>query len=150
MEIPAELRERALGFSKLGRWDRAELGRALRQLGLSYGEIMHLIPVPKGTLAGWCREIQLTNDQAVAIRRRTGSRLGVPRDTQHKRRAEVKTIRADARDFALEHLHDPFWVAGTVLYWGEGSKTRRELSLANADPGSSFIWRLHGANAPMR
>lgn len=57
----------------------------------------------------------------------------MPRDTQRKRRAEVEHIRADARGFAAEHLHDPLFVAGTVLYWGEGAKTAPRLMITNAD-----------------
>jgi len=90
--------------------------------------------VPKGTLAGWCREIRLSTAQVAAIRDRTGSQLGVPRGTQWQRRLEVERIQTEARHFALNNLADSFWVAGTVLYWGEGSKTTRRLELANADP----------------
>ena len=152
MDIPSGLRQSAAHFDSLGRWDRAELGRSLRRLGLSYGEIMELIPVPKGTLAGWCREIRLSATQVAAIRDRTGSQLGVPRDTQRKRRLEVERIQTHARHFALDNLADSFWVAGTVLYWGEGSKTTRRLELANADPRAlrSFMaWarRYHNADA---
>ncbi len=134
MDIPADLQVSISRYDSLGRWDRAELGRALRRLGLSYGEIREQIPVPKGTLSGWCREIRLSQDQAVAIKERTGSQIGVPRDTQWKRRLEVERIQTEARVFALNSLPDPLWVAGTVLYWGEGSKTTRKLELANADP----------------
>ena len=141
MEIARELKERATTFDRLGQWERFELGRDLRRLGLSYGEITDLIPVPKGTLAGWCQEIHLTHEQAAAIKERTGSQLGVPRDTQRKRRLEVERMRAVARGFALAHVTDPFWTAGTVLYWGEGSKTNRSLELANADPQlNAFSW----------
>jgi hypothetical protein len=132
MDIPSGLRQSATHFESLGRWDRAELGRSLRRLGLSYGEIMELIPVPKGTLAGWCREIRLSATQVAAIRDRRGPREG-PRDTQWKRRLEVEAIRSDARVFALSHLTDAFWMAGTVLYWGEGAKTKRSFSVANSD-----------------
>ena len=133
MEIPEDLGARIASFEQLGRWDRAELGRSLRRLGLSYGEIMDLIPVPKGTLAGWCREIRLNEDQVAAIKERCGPAVG-PRDTQWRRRIEIEEIEAEARHFARDHLADPFWVAGTVLYWGEGSKTTRRLEVANSDP----------------
>lgn len=134
MEIPPELNEAISRFDQLGKWDRAELGRQLRRLGLSYGEIKELIDVPKGTLAGWCRDVPLTPEQARAIKERTGSQLGVPRDTQWRRRAEIERIQKGARQIAVDHLADPFWVAGTVLYWSEGSKTTRRLELANSDP----------------
>ena len=31
-------------------------------------------------------------------------------------------------------INDPLWLAGVVLYWAEGAKTRNDLRLANADP----------------
>ena len=73
----------AAGWEDLTRWERAELGRALRRLGWTYGEIREEIPVPKGTLSYWCPEIRLAEEQVEAIKARTsGSRRGVPVDTQ--------------------------------------------------------------------
>lgn len=123
-------------WATLSRWERAEVGRALRRLGWSYGEIRDVIDVPKGTLAGWCRDIMLTGEQTDAIKARSGSARGVPRDTQRRRRAEVTRIRTAAREFARCHLDDPLFVAGTVLYWGEGAKTKQMLAVTNADPAA--------------
>ena len=121
-------------WGDLTRWERAELGRAFRLLGWSYGEIRRVLPAPKGTLAGWCRDIRLTGEQAAAIRARNGSQLGVPRDTQWRRREEVERIQASARLEAADLASNPLWVAGTALYWGEGAKTGRRLELTNSDP----------------
>lgn len=133
---PPDLLRAVACWDGLSAWERAEVGRASRRLGWTYGEIRELVPVPKGTLAGWCRDITLSANQVAAIRARTESRRGVPRDTQRKRRAEVQRIRADARVFALDHLREPLFVAGTVLYWGEGAKTYPRLALSNADPAA--------------
>ncbi len=133
-EAPRELLARAADWEDLSRWERAELGRALRRIGWSYGEIRTVIPVPKGTLAGWCRGIRLTDHQVAAIRSRTGSVKGVPRDTQRRRRQEIERIRAEARGEVPELIHDPLWLAGTVMYWAEGNKRHRDLALANTDP----------------
>jgi hypothetical protein len=95
---------------------------------------MDLIPVKKSTLATWCREVKLPEAQYEVIRKRTGSREGVPRDTNRKRRQEIERIRRDARAQVPELIDDSLWVAGTVLYWAEGAKTRNQLKLANADP----------------
>jgi hypothetical protein len=132
------LLDRAAEWDELHRWERSELGKALRRLGLTYGEIRELIPVPKGTLSYWCRGIRLSEQQVEAIRERTGpeTRLGIPVDTQWRRREEIDRIRAEARGFAVEHLDDPFFVAGVVLYWTEGSKTPNDLSISNADPAA--------------
>jgi hypothetical protein len=158
-EPSSGLLEQAARWATLPRRQRAELGRALRRLGWTYTEIREVIPVPKATLAGWCRDIVLTDTQVAAIEERTGSRRGVPRDTQRRRRAEVERIRSEAQGFAHEHLHDPLFVAGTVLYWGEGAKTSPRLAVANADvrtirlflrwveefhsPASEFVFALH-------
>jgi hypothetical protein len=75
----------------------------------------------------------LTPQQVAGIRQRRGPRAG-PRDTQWKRRLKVERIQAEARSQVNELVNDPFWVAGVVLYWGEGSKTKRSLALSNTDP----------------
>ena len=131
---PQELLAQAAQWEDLSRWERAELGRALRRLGWTYGEIREVIPVPKGTLAGWCREIRLTEEQVGAIKARVhDSRLGVPVDTQWRRRLEVEAIEDAARAEVPEKVADPFWVAGVMLYWGEGAKSERALALSNSD-----------------
>jgi hypothetical protein len=135
--VPATLQQQAARWPDLHRWERAELGRALRRMGLTYGEIRQIIPVPKGTLANWCRDLALTDDQVEAIKLRTapGSRIGIPVDTQWRRRREVERIRAHAVDEAASLVGDPLWVAGVCLYWGEGDKnTKQMLAVTNADP----------------
>lgn len=94
-QVSSSLVKRAAEWDELHRWERSELGKDLRRLGLTYGEIRELIPVPKGTLSYWCREIDLTQDQIKAIRARTGpdSRMGILVDTQWRRPEEVERIR---------------------------------------------------------
>jgi len=116
------------------RWERAELGRRLRRLGWSYAEIGGVLPAAKATIAGWCRGIELTPEQRDAILARTGSRAGIPTDTQRRRRHDVEAIRAAAAGEVAALVTNPFWVAGTVLYWAEGTKSVRSLRLTNSDP----------------
>jgi hypothetical protein len=135
MEVGAEVTARIAAWDRSSRWERSELGKDLRRLGLSYGEIMDLIPVKKSTLATWCREVKLSEEQYAAIKERTdGSRVGIPVDTNRKRREEVGRIRELARAQVPELIKDPRWVAGVILYWAEGAKTRNHLKMANADP----------------
>ncbi|MGH8952560.1 MAG: hypothetical protein ACRDX9_14175, partial [Acidimicrobiia bacterium] len=70
MEVGTEFRDRIDSWDKLSRWERSELGKDLRRLGLSYGEVMDLIPVKKSTLATWCREVKLSEEQVEALRAR--------------------------------------------------------------------------------
>ena len=134
MELEAEVLERVGTWESLSRSEKSELGKDLRHLGLSYGEIMELIPVKKSTLATWCRDVRLTTGQIEAIRQRRAQEPGIPRDTQRKRRLEIEDIRAEAEAMVPVLINDPFWLAGVVLYWAEGAKTRNDLRLANTDP----------------
>jgi hypothetical protein len=146
MEVGTEFQARIHLWETLSRWERSELGKDLRRQGLSYGEIMDLIPVKKSTLATWCREVKLSEEQYEAIReRRTpepGRDLqGIGYTTQTPRRREVELIRAQATLEAMHLAADPFWTAGVSLYWGEGSKTGRRLSLANSDPAALRLFK---------
>jgi len=142
MEVGEDLRRRVETWDSLSRWERSELGRDLRRAGLSYGEIMDLIPVKKSTLATWCREVDLSPAQIEAIKARTGSVAGLPRDTNRKRRAEIELIRAEAHDEAGSLITQPLWIAGTVLYWGEGFKTQSQLGMANSDPHALRLFMI--------
>lgn len=100
---------------------------------MTYGEIMALLPVGKGTLAYWCKDTRLTEEQIDAIKKRMPNQKGVPRDTNWKRRVAIEQIREEARLAVPSLLIDPLWVAGTVLYWAEGDKATHRLALVNSD-----------------
>ena len=144
---------RIADWDRSSRWERSELGKDLRRLGLSYGEIMDLIPVKKSTLATWCREVRLSDEQYAAIKERTyGSRVGIPVDTQKKRRAEIELIQAQACLEAIHLQDDPFWAMGVALYWAEGSKTNRRLEMAHSEPEAlrllmHWVRRFHDSTA---
>jgi hypothetical protein len=134
MELEANILERVRIWEQLSRWERSELGRDLRRCGLSYGEIMELVPVKKSTLATWCRDIALTPPQIEAMTLRRPPIPGIPRNTQRKRHREIEAIQAEARLEALHLQDDPLWSMGVALYWGEGSKTSRRLEMAHSEP----------------
>jgi hypothetical protein len=146
MEVGEAFQARIAGWETLSRWERSEMGKELRRLGLSYGEIMDLIPVKKSTLATWCRDVRLTEGQYAAIRnRRTPAPgrdlLGNRYTTQTPRKREIELIRAQAKLEAFHLVRDPFWTAGVSLYWGEGSKATRQLALANSDPAALRLFK---------
>jgi hypothetical protein len=132
--ITDELLDQTHRWASLSQWERGEVGRGLRRLGLSYGEIRGLIPVPKATLSYWCRDIELSGVQKAAIKSRTGSPLGVPRNTQWRRREQVELLRSEAMAEVPTLLRNSIWLAGVMLYWAEGSKSKRSLEIVNSDP----------------
>ena len=101
MELGNEFRARIEEWDGLSRWERSELGKDVRRVGLSYGEIMDLIPVKKSTLATWFRDVRLTQEQWAAIKSRRPPISGIPRDTQRKRHRETDLI-------GLKHDSKPF------------------------------------------
>jgi hypothetical protein len=155
MELEAVILERESSSHIPTRWEKSQLGKDLRRVGLSYGEIMELVPVKKSTLATWCRGIELTDEQIAAIKVRNPSVPGTPRNTQRKRRRMIELIEAQA---ALEAIHlqdDPFWAMGVVLYWAEGSKTQRKLELAHSEPEAlrlymSWVRAFHRPSAEFK
>ncbi|MFN2610523.1 MAG: hypothetical protein ABR507_06610 [Actinomycetota bacterium] len=138
MEIPASLQHRATRWSDLKRWERKELGQDLRRLGLSYGQIASVIPVSKGTLSTWCRDIVAAHPEgvltAVAAAR---IRSGATRRQSNLRRTEEIRLEAKAEAAALSCCSG--WVAGVVAYWSEGAKSK-EVRFSNSDPALMMIF----------
>jgi hypothetical protein len=124
VEVPPELLHRAARWGDLKRWERRELGQELRRLGLAYREIGEIIPVPKGTLSGWCRDIPLTPEQLDRIRSLGGNRevryAKIGAVLRERNLERVRAIRAAGRKEAELLGADPDWVAGVVAYWAEG------------------------------
>lgn len=146
MELEVAVLERVRAYESLSRLERSELGRALRRLGLSYGEIMELIPVKKSTLATWCRDVTLTPEQIAGIKERRSPEPGKDLrgrryTTQRPRRREIELIKASAALEAEHLVRDPFWTAGVAMYWGEGAKATKQLSLANSDPAALRLFK---------
>jgi len=100
---------------------------------------MELVPVKKSTLATWCRDVALTEEQIEAISARSAPLPGYSRDTNRKRLREIEKIKAKAIGRAEELILEPLWLAGAVLYWAEGFKTQRQLGMSNSDP---YVLRL--------
>jgi len=153
MEIEADILERVRKYETLSRWERQELGRDLRRQGLSYGEIMKLIPVKKSTLATWCREIRLTEEQAdeVVLRRtpvpgRTLS--GEPYTTHRPRKREVELIKKQARLEAQHLQDDAFWTSGVRLPYDCSSAGPSRISRRTLVGVESSICMPTTANQP--
>jgi hypothetical protein len=137
MDIPEELLALAARWDELKRWERRKLGQALRILGLSYGEIGKIIPVGKGTLSPWCRDIPLTPEQIERLRANSGTgevgRAKAGAKLRQRNLERIAVIRSAAYEEAERFIKDAAWVAGTMAYWSEGDKDKH-LGLSNSDP----------------
>ena len=119
-------------------FERAQ-ARRLRQVdGMPIKRIAALLGVSPSSVHKWTADIELSpehrhrnlygpkgpqNPEHIAARVRAWSERN--RDRRRKYQEEG---RAQAR------LRDPLHLAGCMLYWAEGSKSRNTLGLANSDP----------------
>ena len=137
-QIPGDLQSAIARWEALKRWERREVAQRLRGLGMAYREIGAVIPVGKGSLSKWCRDVALTEDQKdrlIALNRRVGK---ARREAGWRRRLNnlerIEGIKNQARLEAARLISDRLWLAGVVAYWAEGTKGSGEVEFANSDP----------------
>jgi hypothetical protein len=117
-----------------------EIAYNLRKEGESYRGISRKLKIPMGTLSGWFANEEwskgvkekLTKSAATESRARM-KELGKVRGQNLKRIYEEARTEAIAE---LETLkYNPLFIAGLMLYWGEGDKlSKGNVSLTNTDP----------------
>jgi transposase-like protein len=114
--------------------EEREKARELRRDGHSVKEICRMLGVAKSSVSIWVRDIELTDEQRLALKKHypgyPGQHLGsraVAAKYRELRRQYQEEGRVKAREGDALHL------AGCMLYWGEGEKGRPFLSLANSD-----------------
>lgn len=122
-----------------GNPEAKQKAQELRKQGLSYKEIQEVVPIPKSTLSGWCRDIALTEKQALRLfkNRLKGSEkgriIGAKRQ-QAKRIAETQEfMEKGKKEVGLLSKRDRF-IVGLALYAAEGTKKDRACSFSNSDP----------------
>ncbi|MEO8606710.1 MAG: hypothetical protein ABI690_02420 [Chloroflexota bacterium] len=113
---------------------RIEARRLRQELGLSINQICKQLDVAKSSVSVWVRDIQLTDEQKQALEKqhyayRAQANGGATnaRKFREIRRQYQEEGRIKAR------AHDSLHIAGCMLYWGEGTKSRNSLTLANSD-----------------
>lgn len=119
-----------------------EQARELRATrGMSIREIATALGVSKNSVSRWVRDVQLSGSQREALARRNpalnpefnGSRI-------RARRALELRLRHQEYGRALARRGEPLFVAGCMLYWGEGAKTRNQVMFSNSDPEMAALF----------
>lgn len=123
------------------RKDRSK-AEQLRRAGKSYKEIRRKLGVPIATLSDWFRDVpwsieiktKLTGEESLA----NPNKLQLMVAATKKKFARLhEEYRLEAiREFPL-HKNNPLFIAGTMLYWGEGDKIANNsvIRLSNSEPG---------------
>ncbi len=125
---------------------RAEARHLRQELGLSIKQIATILNAAQSSVSTWVRDVELTQEQRDTLEDRRRNHLPVSRSKasatnigkfRKLREAYQNEGRARARQ------GDPLHLAGCMLFWAEGTKTRNVLSFINSDPGMlSFYIRF--------
>ncbi len=122
-------------FSNMKTRERERARRLRRDDGLPIKEIARRLGVSVSSVSVWVRDVELTQDQHRALlmlnpaynRQRNGSAMSA---TRH--RARRLAYQEEGRRLARHG--EPLYVAGCMLYWAEGAKTRNQVRFSNSDP----------------
>ncbi len=113
----------------------------LRKRGLSYSEILKLVPVAKSTLSVWLKDVGLAKEQKQRLtEKRRQAQFKAQQACRAKRIKITEEIKTAAKREIETISEREFWLIGVALYWAEGSKQKANnvsarVSFSNSDPG---------------
>jgi hypothetical protein len=115
-----------------------ETAITLRQKGYTYKEILAIVPVAKSSLSLWLKDLPLTKSEKNALKDRRDANISrghikVAGILHTRRLAREKDQLAEARITFSTYLAEPFFHAGLMLYWAEGSKRTNQWQFMNSD-----------------
>ena len=117
---------------------------------LGYGAIAKQIKVSKSTLGRWLKDLPLSKGRILELRREAWGRGESSRERfretmRKKRELHEQKVYFKQRKRFKDLSHQTLFVAGLMLYLGEGDKKdRSRIGLANTDPWiiGFFVWWL--------
>ena len=113
--------------------------RELRKQGISVRIIAKVLHVSKSTASLWVRDIILSLAQLEKLRQQNikggekGRILGALKQKRDRLERIQKGIRKGKRIFFHKFTSRELLIAGTALYWAEGTKKSREVTFCNSD-----------------
>jgi len=116
---------------------KEEARRLRREEGLSLNEIVARLGAVKSTVSLWVRDVELTEEQKNALRGKNPACYGTAgrerwRDSfKNTWRDRRRGYQEEGRRMAREK--DVDFIAGCMLYWAEGSRSKNTARLTNTD-----------------
>lgn len=115
------------------RSDKKGTAIQLRRRGYSYSLIQRKVPVSKGTLSRWLRDVPFFPNQEVS-RRISANNKRLTSYSKHQKTHSINKAKLEAKqEVGLVKNRDLFML-GLGVYIGEGSKTKDITRVVNADP----------------
>ena len=116
----------------------------LRESGHSVKEIARLLAVSASSVSLWVRHVELDDAAKERLLQRTTN------PENHKYLADSRAKRSDLcrlkrrqwQNDGATQAKDKQWlyIAGCMLYWGEGAKERNRVKLTNGDPAMMALF----------
>jgi len=120
----------------MARLEEHERALSLRKQGMSYSQIKKILKLSKSTLSVWLKDYPLPKQRIRELRDWNEQRKERYRETmkRKKERRLEEIYKTQKKDIRLLNKRESF-IAGLMLYWGEGTKSRRNsLGISNSDP----------------
>ena len=108
-----------------------DAARDRRRSGTSFKRIATELGISPATVHRWTRDIELAPDQRERLRADPAAVEARAATWRRKCRARREAYQQTGRERA--RVGDPLHLAGCMLHWAEGSKSRNTLKLANSD-----------------
>jgi hypothetical protein len=110
--------------------ERAAARRLRSDQGLPYKLIAAELRVSSATAYAWTSDIEITPEQAERNLRAAGQL----RAAKWRARCRQRRVAHQEEGRQRARLREPLHMAGCMLYWAEGTKSRNVLKIANSDP----------------
>jgi hypothetical protein len=105
-------------------------------LGYSYSQIKKELGTPKGTLAGWLKDLPLSEERIMELKQSGHRSVEKFRNTMlRKRENRLEKVFKKVSDDIGKLTNRELFLSGLFLYWGEGWKTNScTTALTNTNP----------------
>ena len=103
---------------------------------MSLGDISKKLNVSQSSVSAWVSDVKLTEEQKNKLQEKNpASKLYTGQKTSDLIAAKARTKRLEQQLAGRKEIGDfDLHLAGCMLYWCEGSKSRNSLTLTNYDP----------------
>lgn len=111
---------------------------SLRKKGLTYSEILKIVPVSKSSVSLWLKDSPLTTNEKHLLRNRREKgvlrgRLRAAASLHQARIERDKVLHKESLRTFVKYVADPLFQVGISLYWAEGSKRTNCFGFINSD-----------------
>lgn len=97
-------------------------------------EIARLVRVSVSSVSYWVRDVPLTSEQRAELDRRMSANGRAAAAAGRSKAAREVRCSYQEHGRSLARSQIPLHVAGCMLYWAEGSKSRNSVQFVNSDP----------------